>query len=48
MAIIIEENPSVAIRREAYAAGIHIRANPVDQAAGSVVLEMQTLEYHDD
>ena len=48
MAIIISEQQSVTIRREAYAAGIHIRANPVDQAAGSVVLEMQTLEYHDD
>ena len=48
MAIIIEEKSNATIRREAYAAGIHIRANPVDQAAGSVVLEMQTLEYHDD
>lgn len=48
MAIIIEEKVNTTIRREAYAAEIHIRANPVDQAAGSVVLEMQTLEYHDD
>lgn len=48
MAIIIEEKSNVTIRREVYAADIRIRANPVDQAAGSVTLELQTLEYHDD
>ncbi|MGE8218537.1 MAG: hypothetical protein ACN6OU_02140 [Stenotrophomonas acidaminiphila] len=48
MAIIIEEKANVTIRREVYAADIRIRANPVDQAAGSVSLELQTLEYHDD
>lgn len=48
MAIIIEEKSNVTIRREVYAADIRIRANPVDQAAGSVSLELQTLEYHDD
>lgn len=48
MAIIIEEKNNVTIRREVYAADIRIRANPVDQAAGSVSLELQTLEYHDD
>lgn len=48
MAIIIEEKTNVTIRREVYAADIRIRANPVDQAAGSVSLELQTLEYHDD
>ncbi len=48
MAIIIEEKANVTIRREIYAADIRIRANPVDQAAGSVSLELQTLEYHDD
>lgn len=48
MPIIINEQQGVAIRREAYASDIRIRANPVDQAAGSVILEMQTLEYHDD
>lgn len=48
MAIIIEEKENVTIRREVYAADIRIRANPVDQAAGSVSLELQTLEYHDD
>lgn len=48
MAIIIEEKSNVTIRREVYAADIRIRANPVDQASGSVSLELQTLEYHDD
>lgn len=48
MAIIIEEKSNVTIRREAYASDIRIRANPVDIAAGSVSLELQTLEYHDD
>lgn len=48
MAIIIEEIENVTIRREVYAADIRIRANPVDEAAGSVSLELQTLEYHDD
>ena len=48
MAIIIEEKSNITIRREIYAADIRIRANPVDQAAGSVSLELQTLEYHDD
>lgn len=48
MSIILEEIENVTIRREAYAADIRIRANPVDQAAGSVSLELQTLEYHDD
>ena len=48
MAIIIEEKENVTIRREVYAADIRIRANPVDHAAGSVLLELQTLEYHDD
>lgn len=48
MTIIIEEKSNVTIRREVYAADIRIRANPVDQAAGSVTLELQTLEYHDD
>lgn len=48
MAIIIEEKNNVTIRREVYAADIRIRANPVDGAAGSVTLELQTLEYHDD
>ena len=48
MAIIISEQQGVTIRREVYAADIRIRANPVDQAAGSVTLELQTLEYHDD
>lgn len=48
MAIIIEEKSNVSIRREIYAADIRIRANPVDEAAGSVSLELQTLEYHDD
>lgn len=47
MPIIINEQQGVAIRREAYASDIRIRANPVDQAAGSVILEMQALEYHD-
>ena len=48
MAIIIEEKSNVTVRREIYAADIRIRANPVEQAAGSVSLELQTLEYHDD
>lgn len=48
MAIIIEEKSNVTVRREVYAADIRIRANPVDHAAGSVSLELQTLEYHDD
>ena len=48
MSIIIEEKNNVTIRREVYAADIRIRANPVDQAAGSVSMELQTLEYHDD
>lgn len=48
MAIIISEQQSVTIRREAYAADIRIQANPVDGAAGAVILGMQTLEYHDD
>ena len=48
MAIIIEEKTNVTLRREVYAADIRIRANPVDGAAGSVTLELQTLEYHDD
>jgi hypothetical protein len=47
MSIIIEEKSNVTIRREAYASDIRIRANPVDIAAGSVSLELQTLEYHD-
>ena len=48
MAIIIEEKSNITIRREVYAADIRIRANPVDGAAGAVILGMQTLEYHDD
>lgn len=48
MAIIIEEKPNVTIRREVYAADIRIQANPVDGAAGAVILGMQTLEYHGD
>ena len=48
MSIIIEEKHNVTVRREVYAADIRIRANPVDQAAGSVSLELQTLEYHAD
>lgn len=48
MAIIIEEKSNVTIRREIFAPDIRIRANPVDQGAGSVSLELQTLEYHDD
>lgn len=48
MAIIVKEKTNVTVRREAYAADIRIRANPVDQAAGSVILDMQVLEYHDD
>ena len=47
MAIIIEEKENVTVRREVYAPDIRIRANPVDEAAGSVSLEMQVLEYHD-
>ena len=47
MAVIIEEISNVTIRREAYASDIRIRANPVDEASGSVSLELQTLEYHD-
>ena len=48
MSIILEQIENVTIRREVYAADIRIRANPVDGAAGSVPLELQTLEYHDD
>lgn len=48
MAIIISEHQNVTIRREAYASDIRIQANPVDGAAGAVILGMQTLEYHDD
>ena len=47
MSIIIEEKENVTIRREVYAADIRIRANPVDTGAGSITLELQTLEYHD-
>ena len=48
MAIIISEQQNVTIRREAYTSDIRIQANPVDGAAGAVILGMQTLEYHDD
>lgn len=47
MSIIISDSLK-QVREEAYAAVIHIRSNPVDMLAGSVQLEMQTLEYHND
>ncbi|HBN54761.1 MAG TPA: hypothetical protein DD456_12265 [Stenotrophomonas sp.] len=48
MAITIEERQNVHVMREAYAADIRIRANPVDTAAGSISMELHQLEYWDD
>lgn len=47
MAILIEERFGVHIEHELFAANISIRANPVDESAGSVSLDLFKLEYWD-
>lgn len=48
MAIEIEVLQNVKVSREYYASDIRIRANPVDEAAGSISMEMFRLEYFND
>ena len=48
MTIIIEEVENVAVRREAFSDDIRIRGNPEDTMSGVILLELKTLEYHND
>ena len=45
MSIILSEEHDVTVRREVFAPDIRIRGNPENTLAGSVLLEMQQLEY---
>ena len=48
MAIEIYRQSSVEVHGEAFASEIRIRANPEDTLAGSISMEMYTLEYFND
>lgn len=48
MSIIIEEIEGVTVRVEAFAPTIRIIGNPENTLAGAVLVDLQTLTYHDD
>lgn len=48
MAIEIYRQSNVEVHGEAFASEIRIRANPEDTLAGSISMEMYTLEYFDE